>query len=319
MKDKALVLITLALVVWLVAGAPRASERQAPAAAAGDISILVRLGVGDREPTDWSGALTVTGGEAVGLRSWRPYPGDEVKSVSAWSMTSRRTPAFQNRAWEDEPMHPYRGAMWPAALVVELKGAAPAVEFRTAQGNFSVRAAELRGGEVRRFLGGRATVERTPAAVELSAAGYESEFVDLAAGAGKDLWAAWTGYRKGGNAVFVRRYDGARWLEPQAITTGGGDVFIVKLARDGAGGMWAVWSEQVNGNWDLYARRYDGKTWGARQRLTEHPQPDLFPAMTTDAKGQAWVAWQGFRGGKSDIFVRRWDGVRWSPEEKVSG
>jgi len=308
-----------ATVAWLSVGAQRQAEQRATGVITpAGVSILVSLGVQDTQPTDWSGTLTVTGGEVTALSSRRPHPEDKITGVSAWTLSSRRTPAFQNRSWEDEPMQPYRQAIWPASLVVRLSGSAPVVSFRTAQGSFQIKTAELAAGQVRHYLDGKVTAELVPTATELSSADYESEFVDLIAGMGDDMWAAWTGYRKGSTVVFVRRFDGARWMPSETLTKNGGDVFQVRLARDGSGGVWAVWSEQVDGNWDLYARRHDGKAWGPRQRLTEHPQPDIFPALATASNGHVWLAWQGFRDGKSDIFVRSWNGIRWTEAQRLS-
>ncbi len=280
------------------------------------VSFRVQLGVNDTEPRAWDGSLSVTSGEIVRVRNWRPRPGDQVDARS-WKLATRRGVNFAMRPWDTErPMPPVPYVLVPG-VVVDVRGtAATRVRVDTAQGAFDVAPFALAAPAT--HLGGAAIVDRVPVSATLSGADRNAEFPALVAGANGELWAAWVAFTGGRNVVEMRHYDGRAWQAPQAVSGDHRDIFMVKLARDRGGRVWAVWSAQVDGNFDLYARRWDGRAWSAVERLTRDPQPDIYHSMTTDSNGHVWVVWQGFRGGASDIFARRHDGTSWLAEEKVS-
>src|SRR6516164_1003924 len=73
-----LLLAGFALGVMLVSALAR-QERPVSLA-----TFRVVLGLGDKQPADWSGQVMVEGGEATALSGWRFAPGDAVKGTVAW-------------------------------------------------------------------------------------------------------------------------------------------------------------------------------------------------------------------------------------------
>jgi hypothetical protein len=90
-----------AAAVLFYAHRPAASQTLA---AGGDsvISFRMRFGVKDTEPKPWDGSLTVSGGEALRIRDWRPRSGDRIDGNRGWSLSSRRGLNFGCRPWEEE-------------------------------------------------------------------------------------------------------------------------------------------------------------------------------------------------------------------------
>src|SRR3981081_3792715 len=68
----------------------RSAVSQTLAADDSVFSFRMRLGVNDTEPRPWDGSLTVSGGQALRIRNWRPRPGDRIDGNSAWSLSSRK-------------------------------------------------------------------------------------------------------------------------------------------------------------------------------------------------------------------------------------
>lgn len=283
------------------------------------VSLRVRFGVKDTKPIDWSGALTATAGEILSVRNWHPRPGDELKEDNTWVLSTRKGPNFRRRAWEEElPAPPGDYLLIPGLVVDARTSAGTVLHFKTAQGVFDLRPADLPElGEIP-VLNGSVMIDRVAVVQKLSAEDYENDFPSLLGSSDATLWTTWVAYRNGANEVLARHFDGSRWSTVQQITTAPSDVFLAKLGRDARGHVWIVWSAQENRNWDLYARRYDGRNWSAVEQLTNEPEPDLFHNLTTAADGTLWLAWQGFRNGQSDIFVRRFDGNKWLPAERLS-
>ena len=175
-------------------------------------AVLVHFGVTDTEPTVWNGDVSIADGEIVTLSSWRPLPGEAIDGQRAWKLSSTWSDAFQNRAWEHEPMTPYRPVLRKPGLVIEVRGAKPVLRINTPHGQFTA------GLKNETFLNGRVRVERVPSPVRLSAEDRENEHVALARGLGHDMWLGWVTYRTAGNEILVRRHDGRGWSAAETLT-----------------------------------------------------------------------------------------------------
>ena len=316
-----LIAAAVGVLTWLfqaggtLAGAEDASSRSGNDAS----SFRIRFGLTDEEPRPWDGSLKVSGGEAVGLRSWRPRAADKIDGLNSWKLATSQGIKFRYRNWEPEPSTPVPEYVYHPGLIVSLQAKRNAkVSIDTVNGNFSFRLSELPPARRKSFLGGAVSVERAAAAESVSSREHENGFASIAVDDSGARWVAWVGYRDWANRVFIRRFGGNAWGEIKELTEGPGDVYLVKLAADGKGGLWAVWSNQAGENFDLHGRRFDGSSWSGVERLSDAPQPDIHHTLTTDAKGGVWLVWQGFRDSRSEILARRWDGSSWSSEEAVS-
>src|SRR5260370_11102361 len=89
-----------ALVAAVLFYTQRAAVSQTLAADDSVLSFRMRFGVTDTEPRAWDGSLTVSGGEALRIRNWRPRPGDKIEGARAWSLSTRRGLNFDRRPWE---------------------------------------------------------------------------------------------------------------------------------------------------------------------------------------------------------------------------
>ena len=279
------------------------------------VSFRVRLGVTDTTPRAWDGSLSITAGEVLGMRNWRPRPGDRIQGHS-WSLATRKGPNFVRRPWDEPLLRDATHYVLIPGLIVDTRPNTT-VQFKTSNGDFAVNTRELESGAPLSLLGGSVVVDLAPTAQMVSSIDYQNDFASALSGDG-EIWIAWVAYRNHGDEIFVRRFNGKSWENPMKVTLTPSDVFLAKLGRDRKGRLWIVWSAQVNSNWDLYGRHFDGKSWSNIERLTDDPQPDIYHNVATDAAGNLWVVWQGFRDGKSDIFARRYDGAEWSAAERVS-
>ena len=181
------------------------------------VSFLVRFGLTDTEPRPWDGTLAASNGELVSLRNWHQRPGDRIDGKTGWSLATRKGPLFQRRPWEEEALAAPASYTLTPGIVVDVKsGAGTKVEFKTRNGNFEVRPADLRAPL--RLLNGSVMAERVPAAQLVSDNGYQNDFASMLSGSDGEVWLAWVAYRSQGDEVFVRRFDGARWGSAQKVT-----------------------------------------------------------------------------------------------------
>ena len=282
--------------------------------------LFIVFGVTDKEPTNWSGEISVSPGQILALSGWRLGPKAAIEG-NRFFLNSR----FAG---------PQQKQIISPGLFVTLQAPEDAiVKVATKQGEFSFRLGEIVFGQPKLFLDGRVRVERIPASFRLTNAATEEDFPAAIADAKGNLWLAFTVYTHGGqpnlgeplveepkdfefvcpkgngDQIWLVRFDGKDWSEPMPVTENGLDVWKPTVIVDGKGSVWVIWSQNLNGNWELMARSYEpiSRRWGKIERLTNAEGADINVVATRDAKGTVWLAWQGWRDGNFDIWLMRLD------------
>lgn len=296
-------------------------------------ALLVSFGVGDRAETKWDGSLEVDQGELVELIGYEMGIGDVVHPPRRWEMSTR--PAFEfNRRNHDEAILEDLAPdtyLTPRFYVYLRGSSSTQVSFQTAQGDFTLRLADLPNLGVLEFLDGRATVGRAPIAMLLGRGDRgrpderltDNDFPSMAVASDDTVWVAYTGFSGESDRVYVDRILPGRATgvqgRPHAVSPDSGDVYRTAVAEDAEGKIWVVWSEQVAGNWDLYARAFDGEGWSRSERLTQAAQPDIHHKLVRDPAGALHLVWQGARRNRFGIFHKSLDPSEgWSEEARVS-
>ncbi len=333
--------IAAALVSCALAAQAPASPRLAVPMKPGLLSVKIRVGLKDKQPTAWQGTYRVTEGRIIATDGWR-FIRDDYATPARFKLQVRRWfPLFfrlQKRDVTKLPTAP-NGFF----LTVEGATASSRLEVETSQGNFTVPLGKLPYGAVRMFLDGNVEVERVPSWRTIVAAPTEDSHPSAAAGPDGSVCVAYVAYTHGeghrvrapikeepkdfsflavpagGDRVMFTEVKGGQWTKPVPLTPPGGDLFRTAVAVDGKGRPWVFWAANVEGNVDLYARVRSGEQWSPPKRITSAPGSDIHHAAATDSEGRIWIAWQSFRGDNSDIFAARQDGDGFGQPEKIAG
>jgi hypothetical protein len=292
------------------------------------IHFRVVVGLQDKEPRDWSGQVSVTGGEVVALTGWR-FDGkqDSVDGTKAWTCSTHNGIAPEKRY----PIQDFAGKPkgkadlqpWSNGIQVGVKGKSPTVTLTFAdKRTITLDTNKLRTGEPQTFLGGDVRIERlpetslvrpaaAPKAVDPHQDDYPAFWVHYKT---NKHYLAWVEYHQAKTRVLLAERDGpdGKWSEPKEVA-GAGDHFRVQLATTHGGKLWIVWASQKDGTWQLFGRTYENGKLGDVEQLTTGPAPNLWHRMTTDNKGRAWLVWQGIDKGKFAIYARYNDGGKWGP------
>ncbi len=281
------------------------------------------LGVTDKEPTDWSGEMSVSPGRLVALRGWQLGPKMVVEG-NQFFVRSR----FAG---------PQQKQIVSPVLFATLEAPEDAtVRVVTKQGEFAFTLRDLAIGQSRLFLNGQVLVERTVPVFQLTQTpSLEEDFPAAATDKEGNVWVAFVAYTPSpqpnlsaplkempedfsflvpqgiGDQVWLTCFDGKEWLSPLPVTEAGLDIWRPTVAVGGDGRVWVIWSQNFNGNWDLVARAFEPKTnrWSPPQRLTKGSGADINAAAATDARGRVWVAWQGWNKDNFDIWAMPLDGT----------
>jgi hypothetical protein len=324
-RSRRLGLVVFVLFVMVGAAAVRSSQEQ------GSRHFRLVLGLKDQEPADWNGQVVVAGGELAALSGWRFEAGDAAGPAS-WTCKTRSNIAPLKRY----PVQDYAGKPkfqpelepWPNGVHLTLRGDAPEVTVKLAQGKFTFRAKEIRTGQPATFLDGQVRVERLP---DLSLArpaapfketnpyqdDYPALWIDAATA---KQYLAWVSYQKEKTRVLLAQRDGPNgaWSEPLEAA-GPGDHFRVALAGTASGTVWVVWSANAEHAWNLVGRPFKDGKLGEPRPLTQGKGPNLWHRMITDSKGRAWLVWQTFAGGRFQIFANVAEGETWLGSFAVAG
>ncbi len=271
-------------------------------------AVTIRLGLTDREPTDW-------GGRAEGL---------VAGESTSWEAES-----------ESSPLKQAGGERSPRVLPVSVDLKLPpmpcgsaldetqTIRVHTDQGDFEFAPLEISPGTSQVLLDGRVEVERVPVSLPVASSSREEDypacagvpdgsvlcaFVVYAPGRPIEVTAALTGnfdsieFDGNGDRIAVVRRTGTGWTHPAYVTDAGRDVWRPVVTLLSSGNAAVLWSEQRNGNWDIYAREYRtvSGVLGREQRLTTDPQADFNVVASGD-----YFAWQARREAGFDVFAGR--------------
>jgi hypothetical protein len=315
----------LAAVVLMIAVAASQKQAEPPRHV-----FRITLGLTDKQPADWSGQVSVAGGEVTGISGWRFESKDAVEGTRGWKCRTHENIV----RGEHFPITPASGKAlpppkqpWPNGVNLTVRGEAPTLTISLPTGEIKFKASDILLGEPKTYLDDRVRIERLPATSVLRPAAapkaedpvqddYPAFWVRYKTG---KHYLAWAAYRQRKDRVLLAERDGpdGAWSEPKEVA-GPGDHFGVALASTHGETFWIVWASQHESNWDLFARPYQDGKLGEEVRLTDGAGPDIWHTMTTDGRGRAWLVWQSFRDGQSDIFARCVDGDGWHDPIRVS-
>ena len=151
----------------------------------------------------------------------------------------------------------------------------------------------------------------------------------IAFGADGTPYVAWADGVSGSTSIFVRRWNGAAWVEAGAGSASGGGIsntggssrtptLAVAPAAQG-GHVYAAWSERTATDTEIYVRRWNGATWeevgagsAAGGGISNSASESLDPAVAIAAGGRATVVWTDFNGTNAEIYGRWWTGSAWA-------
>ncbi len=248
-------------------------------ASAGDVGLRLRLGVHDKEATDWSGTVSVAPGKVTLISGWRFAQQDKADGVKGWSCRTHPAALDQRRSNNPNKQQNRANAnanastalpMSDTGVLISLSDVSEdsQVTVKTAKGEIAFKLSEVPLGKIMEQLGGAAEIERTAAAMPfVSDAKTDDDFPAAAVAPDGTAWVAWQSFTPGldrseraksydkepaemaslakapgGDQLWLRSVKGAS-SEPLAITAPGRDIYKSAVAVDGKGTVWVFWSE----------------------------------------------------------------------------
>jgi len=127
----------------------------------------ITLGLKDKEPTDWSGRVAVSGGDVAELTGWRFEAKDVIEGKNGWKVSTRKYIAPEHRfpiqPASGKPKTPAVLQPWPTGITLRVRGATPSITLTLPKGELKFEAPALLLGEPKNFLEDAVRIERLPA------------------------------------------------------------------------------------------------------------------------------------------------------------
>jgi hypothetical protein len=313
----------------------------ATAVLADDVGVKIRLGLEDKEATDWSGTVTVTPGDVSLISGWRFVQQDKAHGTTGWACRTRpNLQALQRRS-----NNPGKAGARPADAITSIPLADNGVlisftgvnedskvTIKTGKGEFTFAFSEIPPGKIIPELNGQVEVERTASAMPFaSQENVDEDYPSGAVASDGTVWAAWQSFTPGlDRAVRAKPFEtepadlkflatppggDQLWLRPLkgeaiAITPTGRDIYKSAVAIDGEGHVWVVWAENAGykpfpdnprANFDIFARSYDPKT-KKLSKLENLSEAPENDVWPVAATDSEGHVWVAWQGARENVF-----------------
>ena len=297
---------------------PEIAEEQWNGSAA---SVRLLFGLDRFTPQRWDGAVAVSPGRVERLSGVHFEGRDRIVGRNRWLVSNRVTRYADSTTQRGyDPVHTRQFAMIPNGVAATLDAAEGAVvEIETEQGGFSFPLRALAFGQPLRFLAERASAERIPTTLDLTAGETDNDYPALAAANDGSVWLSWIAYQNEKDAVWLARHGSDGWSQPIRVSPPGyPDNFRTALAVDGGGSVVVVWSgKSPDGDWNLFSRTVRNGEMGP-VRSVWNGGASLYHRAASDSNGRVHVVWQGFRDRVSTVLHASWSGTAWSDATAIS-
>ncbi len=130
---------------------------------------------------------------------------------------------------------------------------------------------------------------------------------------------AWHDDSSGDLEIYVKRYDGAAWVEmgEQSSSDGGisSDDFssgFPALATDGTARPVVVWHNDTRGSFEIFLKRFEVDAWvgmagsASGGGISNNGGESFHPSLALDDDGSPVVAWSDSSTGRREIYVKRY-------------
>lgn len=143
---------------------------------------------------------------------------------------------------------------------------------------------------------------------------YKDAFPSAVTTQGGDVWVVWSMRRTGGYEIYYSIFNGSSWSEPARLTQDVSSDLTPTVAQTADGLIWVAWSSNSqDGNFEIYYQTFNGSAWSAVNRLTNDGATDSAPALV-NVGSDLWAVWSSDRDGDLRAYYKVFDGFSWSDD-----
>ncbi|MCA9192352.1 MAG: exo-alpha-sialidase [Planctomycetales bacterium] len=262
-------------------------------------TLRIRLGVKDRQPTDWNGKLVLPSGEIESLRGWR-WTQDDSSEGGTWKIRTNRR-AAQTAAERNRVAGGTQLPVNESGVLVTIVDC-PAeeeikIECDAAQASFKL--ADLGMGTSLELADGGIVVEQVPTVQGLAATTADEDYPAVAVGGDGTVACAYLSFTHG------RDFQGARERvatpESEPITNESTPVRMIEQPGDFA------YLAQPTGGEQIYLQLLKNGIWSEPVAVTDGKLELYRPAVAMAGDGRIWVFYSAHQDADENLDHGNWE------------
>jgi hypothetical protein len=137
---------------------------------------------------------------------------------------------------------------------------------------------------------------------------------------------SWHDVTSGDFEIYVRRWNGANWVEVGTgsatgggISNNGGGSYGSSIGFDPVSQLpFITWFDDGGGDLEIYVRQWSGSAWvevgtgsASGGGISNNSGISFNPAIAFESQGTPYITWYDESAGDSEIYIRRWNGASW--------
>ena len=248
------------------------------------VALRIRVGLKDKEATDWSGKIALSEGKVETIRGWRWMAGDGAEG-NEFTISTRRRQA-QNSGERKRVQAGERLPMSDNGIIATLAGAMEnaTVTFETKPGKAEFKLADVPYGKPMDALDGAVEIERVPAAQAWVETNADEDYPAVAVGKDGTMVVAYLAFTHGKDFQGARERMATAESGPVTGPLQTGRVQKIEKPED------FNYLAQPAGGEQIYLRVRSGDgAWGEPIAVTDGKLELYRPAVAIDGDGKIWV------------------------------
>lgn len=263
------------------------------------VTLNIRFGMRDQEPTDWSGKLVPTSGEVESIRGLRWMQRDSAEG-DRWNVRTRRKNP-QGSADRKRIAAGLKLPMTDNGVLVTLRGCPDdePLSFETGPANITFRLNQIPFGKSLTRANGNVVIQRVATVQPLATTSADEDYPAVATGDDGTVYAVYLAFNRG------RDFQGARenLATKESPLTAGAATNSRMIDQPGD----LAYLAQPAGGEQLLLRIMRNGVWSEPIAVTDGEHEYYRPAITVAGDGRVWVFYSAHLGADENLDYGNWE------------
>ncbi len=270
-----------------------------PAADEDRVTLRIRFGLKDQEPTDWSGKLVVDSGSVESIRGWRWLQNDSADG-NVWSVRTRRKNP-QGTADRKRIAAGLKLPMTDNGILVTLQGCSEtqSLRFETKPASVTFRLDQLPYGKSKWLADGNVVVQRVPAIEPLATTHADEDYPAAVTGKDGTVYVAYLAFTRGRD--FQGQRERVATAESEPMPTPATPVRTIDAPGD------LAYLAQPAGGEQLFLRILRDGSWSEPIGVTDGQNELYRPAIAVAGDGRVWVFYSAHLNVDENLDYGNWE------------
>lgn len=281
------------------------------------VGLRIIMGLTDTEPTDWSGAATLSAGKVAAIRGWRWTAGDGARDNS-WTLHTKRQPLQNPNSKVNKGK---RGPISDAGIVLMLSEVADdtKIEIKTAAGPISFSLSDVPYGKRLTELKGAVEIERVPGIAAVARTNADEDYPAAVAAPDGTIYLTYLSFTRGKDFQAHRERLTAFGTTPVSRMLSPGPLRKIEKPED------LDYLREPAGGETLYLRVIKDGKFSPPIVITETRTELYRAAIAVEGSGKVWVIYSthlnagaDLDGGDWELMARRFDPKTGKVEDAIN-